>query len=382
MTVLVNRYRIVLVGPMPPTKGGITTFMLNLMASPLSRTFEFLTYSTSRPVKKNVINNYGYSAVLRGGVVRIAYGIILTLTRLFYFPFFLAIRRVELVQVQASDYQVFWEGIAYVLFGRLCGLPTILRIGGHFDRFHSTSGKFAQQLIARSLLAADSLIVQSEFTRKYVQEHCGTKNILVLPNWTRDDVKFDPAVRPSMPCPTALFIANSEAVRKGVNEVLQVIADLDRMRAPVQFHLCALAPRLILKIGKMGVSNVKATEGLVDHEYLLQLMKTTDIFLLPSHGEGFPNSLIEAMAAGMASIVTPVAAVPEIVNGGGAITIPVGDAAALRNAICVLAEDEGLRKRLGTEAQNTIKTRYTPEVVLQWLEERYHFLIERRHRKY
>ena len=132
----------------------------------------------------------------------------------------------------------------------------------------------------------------------------------------------------------------------------------------------------------MGVSNVKATEGLVDHEYLLQLMKTTDIFLLPSHGEGFPNSLIEAMAAGMASIVTPVAAVPEIVNGGGAITIPVGDAAALRNAICVLAEDEGLRKRLGTEAQNTIKTRYTPEVVLQRLEERYHFLIERRHRKY
>ena len=242
MTVLVNRYRIVLVGPMPPTKGGITTFMLNLMASPLSRTFEFLTYSTSRPVKKNVINNYGYSAVLRGGVVRIAYGIILTLTRLFYFPFFLAIRRVELVQVQASDYQVFWEGIAYVLLGRLCGLPTILRIGGHFDRFHSTSGKFAQQLIARSLLAADSLIVQSEFTRKYVQEHCGTKNILVLPNWTRDDVKFDPAVRPSMPCPTALFIANSEAVRKGVNEVLQVIADLDRMRAPVRVSsLCTCA---------------------------------------------------------------------------------------------------------------------------------------------
>jgi hypothetical protein len=57
-----------LVGPMPPTKGGMTTFMLNLMASPLNEEFEFVPYTVSRPPKKDVIANYGYGAILRDGI--------------------------------------------------------------------------------------------------------------------------------------------------------------------------------------------------------------------------------------------------------------------------------------------------------------------------
>ena len=62
---------ILLVGPMPPTKGGITTFMLNLMASHLNEQLEFVSYTTTRPPKRDVIDNWGYGAVLRGGPVRI-----------------------------------------------------------------------------------------------------------------------------------------------------------------------------------------------------------------------------------------------------------------------------------------------------------------------
>ena len=56
-------------------------------------------------------------------------------------------------------------------------------------------------------------------------------------------------------------------------------------------------------------------EGPAEHGRVLELMCKADVFLLPSHGEGFPNSLVEAMAAGMASVVTPVGAVPEMVAG-------------------------------------------------------------------
>ena len=53
---------------MPPTTGGVTTFMLNLMASQLSERFAFIPFSTSRPPRENVTNNYGYAAMIRGGL--------------------------------------------------------------------------------------------------------------------------------------------------------------------------------------------------------------------------------------------------------------------------------------------------------------------------
>src|SRR5215831_2785477 len=113
-----QRPRILLVGPMPPTKGGITTFMLNLMASYLNEEFEFVPYTTTRPPKRDVIDNWGYGAVFRGGPVRILQGIFLTIARFLAFPYVVLARRIDLVQIQASDYQVFWEGVIYAILAR------------------------------------------------------------------------------------------------------------------------------------------------------------------------------------------------------------------------------------------------------------------------
>ena len=116
-------------------------------------------------------------------------------------------------------------------------------------------------------------------------------------------------------------------------------------------------------------------EGPVEHERVLKLMRKADVFLLPSQGEGFPNSLVEAMAAGMASVVTPVGAVPEMVADGGALVIPVGDVGALRSSIERLAADPELRRRLGEEAQRTVCARYTPSSALPPLAEAYRHLL-------
>jgi hypothetical protein len=48
----------------------MTTFMLNFMASSLNEEFEFVPYTVSRLPKKDVIANYGYGAILRGGIMR------------------------------------------------------------------------------------------------------------------------------------------------------------------------------------------------------------------------------------------------------------------------------------------------------------------------
>ena len=377
-TGILRRPRILLVGPMPPTKGGITTFMLNLMDSYLAEQFEFVPYTTTRPPKRDVIDNWGYGAVLRGGPVRILQGILLTIARFIAVPFFVIARRIDLMQIHASDYQVFWEGVVYAILARAVRRPTVLRLGGSFDLFHGGSPRLIQRLIAAALRIPQCVIAQSEYARGYLRQAGRTGEIIVLPNWIAH-ANVPSAARVGASRPVCLFIASNEARRKGIEEVIEAMRRLDTAGSPARFHLVAMTPSLIEWVGSLRLNNIHAIEGPAEHTRILGLMRSADVFLLPSHGEGFPNSLVEAMAAGMACVVTPVGGVPEMVADGGALVIPVGNVAALGSAIERLAADPELRRRLGEEAQRTIRARYTPSAALPPLSDAYrHLLLDRR----
>jgi glycosyltransferase involved in cell wall biosynthesis len=359
---------------MPPTKGGITTFMLNLMASYLTEQFGFVPYTTTRPPKRDVIDNWGYGAVLRGGPVRTLQGILLTIARFIAFPFFVIARRIDLVQIHASDYQVFWEGVMYATLTRAVGRPAVLRLGGSFDLFHGGSPPLIQRWIAAALRIPQCIIAQSQFARDYLRRAGRTREIIVLPNWIRDP-NLTPKTTTDPSHPICLFIASNEARRKGIEEVVEAMRQLDAAGCPARFHLVAMTPSLGDRVEALRLNNVHAIEGPAEHARVLELMRSADIFLLPSHGEGFPNSLVEAMAAGMACVATPVGAVPEMVADGGALVIPVGDAAALRSAIERLAANPELRHRLGEEAQRSVRARYTPASALPPLSDAYTRLL-------
>ncbi len=371
-----RRPRVLVVGPMPPTKGGVTTFMLNLMASYLDDEFEFVAFTTSRPPKRNVIDNCGYGAILRGGPRRILVGILVTLWHLLSFPFAVIRGRIDLVQIQASDYQVFWESVLYAIAARILGRPVLFRIGGAFDVFYAESPRLVRRWIAVALRLPQCVIAQSAFGSRCIRQAGRRGPLVILPNWS-PEANIVEVCRPPSANPCFLFIAGTEARRKGIEEVLAAAERLDRIGCPAQFHLLAMTPSLVERVNALGLGNIRAIEGPALHGRVLELMRQSDVFLLPSHGEGFPNSLIEAMAAGMASIVTPVGAVPEIVADGGALTIPIGDATALAESIDRLARDPELRQKLGREARNILRARFTEGAALPPLADAYRSLIRR-----
>src|SRR6516162_4267984 len=365
---------VMLVGPMPPTKGGVTTFMVNLMASPLNAEFEFVPFDTSRPPKKNVTENWGYRAVLRGGVRRIVWGALVTIWHLLKFPFAVVAARIDLVQIQASDYQVFWEAALYARMARMLRRPVLFRIGGAFDIFHGGASSIERRCIAAVLRLPEVVIAQSRFASDYLRAAGRSGEIVLLPNWMHEIDASAPR-RPPTTRPTCLFIAGQEARRKGIEEVLGAAEQLKARGCGVEFQMVAVTPSLEKRIADSGIAGAIRMEGAVEHHQLLALMQRCEIFLLPSHGEGFPNSLVEAMATGMACVATPVGAVPEMSADGGALVIPVGDAAALRSAIERLAADPELRRRLGAEAQRAVRARYTQSSALPPLADAYQHML-------
>jgi glycosyltransferase involved in cell wall biosynthesis len=336
--------------------GGVTSFMLKLVKSALARDFEFRRFTTSRPPKRGTIDNWGYGAVLRGGVGRMAIGAAVTLSHVIAFPFRAA--RVDIVQIQASDFLTFWEAIYYVLMAKLLGRHTIMRLGGAFDRFYEASPARVRAAIRWAINRPDRLIVQSGYWADLVAGLGRTRGVLVLPNWVPDGL-IAPVIRETGPV-TCLFIAGSEARRKGIELILEAA----RVLPDIKF-------RIVAALDLPSLPNLSGC-GVLDHPAMLDEMRAADIFALPSFGEGFPNSLVEAMALGLPSIATPVGAVPEIIaDGVNGCLMPVGDAGALAGKIAELANDRALRIEMGLRAQRTVAERYSESRVIARLSNLY-----------
>lgn len=89
------------------------------------------------------------------------------------------------------------------------------------------------------------------------------------------------------------------------------------------------------------------------------LLKQADIFMLTSAHEGFPNALIEAMAAGLPVIATPAGDSAGILQDGlTGFVVPHDDPQALADRLVELAHSAGLRRRLGAAGRQRVEIRY------------------------
>ena len=101
---------------------------------------------------------------------------------------------------------------------------------------------------------------------------------------------------------------------------------------------------------------------------LFHEMKNSEIFVLSSFYEGFPNVLCEAMYAGLSCIATDCVSGPSelISSGTDGFLVPVGDVSEMAKRIRELAYDSDLRQKMGEKAKLRTDTLSLEEVVAEW----------------
>ncbi len=372
-----TRSKVLMVGPWPPTKGGVTTFMRNVTSSLLKEKYDFIPFTTSRPGKRNVKgDNYGYVAIFRGGFKRVIQGILITLWHLVIYPWVVVVRRPAVIQVQASDFQAFWEASLYVLMGKTLRRPTVLRIGGYFDRFWESSGATARIGIQWALQQPAILIVQSEYWKNYVAGLRRTGPTVILNNFVPETL-VEKRTSPAPTVPRFLMYCGDAPKTKGAYVLLNAVRELAARGVKVDVTLMAVTIPLRDEIVKAGYDRHLKMLDFLAHDEALATLRRSDVLLLLSYNEGFPNILLEAMALGCAAIVTPVGAVPEVVRADGecAFIIPVGDASMLADRMARLAADPGLLARMAAAAQARIVERFTERTMTGVLDNAYQLAI-------
>ncbi len=106
-------------------------------------------------------------------------------------------------------------------------------------------------------------------------------------------------------------------------------------------------------------------------------LAAADIAVLPSHQEGFSNSLLEAMASGLSVVATRVGGnIDAVVDDESGLLVPVKDPAALKAAISRLYRDAALRERLGSAARARVRTRFSLDSCVQRYLDLYTRVIE------
>ncbi len=106
------------------------------------------------------------------------------------------------------------------------------------------------------------------------------------------------------------------------------------------------ASRLQAQIDAAGLSTHVKCAGEFAPEDMAKAYDRADVFLMPSHYEGYGMALADAMAHGLAIIATTGGAAAQTVPDNAAIKIPPGDANALREAISALLASAPQRQRL------------------------------------
>jgi glycosyltransferase involved in cell wall biosynthesis len=104
-----------------------------------------------------------------------------------------------------------------------------------------------------------------------------------------------------------------------------------------------------------------------------------DVSVLCSLSEGFPNSLIEAMAAARPVVATPVGGVTDaLFHDVTGLLVPLNDAAPMAEALRLLERDSLMRNRLGEAGRESVRTRFSKEAVIEKLAALYETLANLR----
>jgi glycosyltransferase involved in cell wall biosynthesis len=183
---------------------------------------------------------------------------------------------------------------------------------------------------------------------------------------------------PTGPEQDVLFLASLHTY-KGIFVLLDAFERLSLDFPAASLLIAGVGPEeseVRRRINAMVARDKVSLLGPVERDRVMSVMQSCAVYCLPSYGEPFGMSALEAMACGKPVVVTDAGGLRHIVDAEGGRRVPAGDADALRTALGEILADPALRRTMGSHNRRVIEERFAWPHVIDRLEELYREAIE------
>lgn len=273
--------------------------------------------------------------------------------------------RPDLFHIHLSYFASFYRKLVWFREALLTGRPVVVHVHApDLDRFFDAA-RLHREAMGWMFRRAARVLVLSEAMARTIRRRLGVREgVEVLYNPVDLDALCSPE-RPATDSPTVLFLGEV-GERKGAWDLVAALpAVVERVPgARVRFGGNGDLDRLRAEVTRLGMADRVDILGWISGEEKLSALAGSDVLCLPSYHEGLPMSVLEAMAAGLPVVSTPIAGIPEaVVEGETGFLVPPGDRAALADRLARLLADPALRAAMGAAGRGRAEALFDVRVL-------------------
>ena len=270
--------------------------------------------------------------------------------------------RVDLLHIHMAHYGSAFRKAVLAAIAHTMHLPTIMHVhGSQFDDFFRGLNPVGRDLLTAVLRRCTRVVVLGSYWRDFMIREVGldAHRVKLVQNGVPSVSIRSHKETPEAP---ALLMLGELGTRKGTPELIEALASSELRHRKWTATLAGngAVDQYRASVASLGLSGRITLPGWQSADQVRELLHSADMLILPSHHEGLPMAILEAMAAGVTVISTPVGAVPDaIVDGETGLLVTPGDPVALAGAILRLLDDVPLRRALAANARGRFEQMFT-----------------------
>ncbi len=255
------------------------------------------------------------------------------------------------------------NGWAALLAAREIGVPVVVSIQGGDGHWVGSCCATHRVAMERVLHGADEVLIGCESFAAEVVERLGVpRGLFTIVPGAVDVARFTPRQPPGAAAePVRLLYHGRVDRRKGALDLLHALAILRAQGVPFAATYSGIGPDLAASqalAGELGL-DVRFS-GYASYDDAPAVYAMGDVFVSPTHAEGFSNTILEAMASGLPCVSCRAVGVMDCLRDGeNGLLVEPGDVPALAAALRRIIEDGALRTRLAEAALAECRATYS-----------------------